>query len=71
MNTSYITLEYIRAYYAALGFQLDDDELAAILPGVKAVFEGSQYLAELLGAGDEPATVFRPERIQDRAALDG
>ncbi len=71
MDTSNITLEYLRVRYAALGFQLNDDDLAAILPGVQAVFEGSQYLAKLLEAEDEPATLFRPELMQGHTIFDG
>ncbi|GEM_PF-2834650 len=66
MDTSKITLEYLRDYYAALGFPLTDDDLAAILPGVQAVYDGAQYLAELLTAKDEPATAFRPDFTQGR-----
>lgn len=66
MEAFKLTPEYIRAYYSALGFELNDEDLAAILPGVQAVYDGAQYLAEMLTAEDEPATVFLSELTQSR-----
>ncbi len=68
VEASKLTPEFVKAYYSALGFHLDDDDLAAVLPGVQAVYDGAQYLAEMLTAEDEPATVFLSELTQSRQA---
>lgn len=57
-----ITIEQLREMARKAGLDLTDSELQRILPGVQRAKKQAAELREMIGADDEPAITFTPEK---------